>query len=163
MQFKIALVILLTGLVLIPDATSEYTVRRLSENGVDSPECLYNPTQPCQTLAYALSPTDNDMNTTSDLQLLVLPGVYGFGRKNLALFNSTNLIIQKMPESSTDRRVVFRCEFPSNDYQKYNSIAFFFGQNITLVGITIVECGTEPVGLYIEECDDVLISNCIFQ
>ena len=147
-----ALVVLLLRL---PAITAEPSVRYLAKNGSDSEECLTNSTEekPCRTLEYALG-----NETLYNFELRVFPGSYYYGENETVIVGFINLSIRKVFESTG--AVVFRCRSFS---EKFNDLSLFRGQNFSLHGITVQDCGPRSAGIFVENTDGVLVSDCTFR
>ena len=166
------------GAVFIPDSfatkdLSAYTIRYLSEDGNDTEACLSNTVhtqdhqantstanstvQYCGSLVYSLTGGKNSQS--SNLILLVVPGIYLMGKNGTKIIKHQNIILSKMPD--TPGEVVFKC----NEYleEGFNNLFIRNTNNIVLNEIVFTECGpfTSPVN--IQNTNNIIVSKCTFR
>lgn len=160
------------GAVFIPDNfttkdLSAYTIRYLSEDGNDTEACLSqdhqanstanSAVQYCGSLVYSLTGGKNSQS--SNLIVLVVPGIYPMGKNGTKIIDHQNIILSKMPDTSGE--VVFKC----NEYleEGFNNLFIRNTNNIVLNEIVFTECGplTSPVN--IQNTNNIIVSKCTFR
>ncbi len=76
--------------------------------------------------------------------------------------NSSNVLVQKAPGYMGE--VIFRCSAPlTNSNATFNNLAFLNGDNITVQGITVEECGPKESGIFVRYCNGIYFKDCIFR
>lgn len=168
------------GQELFPDSFSwpdrniiNYTIRYLSTDGVDKPDCLLNQPYPpsqsnaslssgvgnhCGTLRYAL--TGRHVYNTSNMNniiVLVQPGEYPYGNVSIVLHNFHNIVIKKVP--NTEGEVIFYCVEKLED--GFNNLYVTVSKYISIEGIIFEDCGPLSPGLGIARVEHLVVSNCI--
>ena len=157
---SLAVSLLLSCLLLIRQAkTTQITVRYVdAENGMEGPECTTNRSVACKTLYDALS-----RKNINNFELRVRPGVYIYSNstdKPIELRGAENFTIQRDPDDEGE--VIFSCRGPTQ-FGTFGNLAILYGTNVTLMGITVENCGPNSSGIYVEKVQGLLVTNCTFR
>ena len=166
---------LLGGSAIIPDNfpirnISLYTVRYLSENGSDTENCLSNQPYPpdapvgssqhCRSLLYALTGGLNFKSyDKSNLVVLLLPGSYSLGEYGIGIYNYSNIILSKLPD--THGEAVVSCDRHLED--DYNNLFVAEAVNFALNGLVFTGCGSYSTPVRLQNSANAVISNCTFR
>ena len=168
---------------------SQYTVRYVSESGEDSEACLQSqpytePSReerclqedslpatitPCRSIGHSLleycnfiNHTDCTARVTSNLMILIYPGVYEYAENySIIVSNYTNLIIRKLPLCEDDRKVMLSCAKLTEEL--YNNLYVISSANLAIDGITFSRCGPKSPGAAMFDVHDATITNCNFR
>ena len=181
MKYVVALLVFLAsaspilGSEIIPEAfpirdTSRYTIRYLSEGGNDTTRCLSNQTYPadpqnnntqhCESLTYALTGGNYFRSrNVSNLIVVILPGSYSMGVRGIEIYNSQNIILTKMPNSSGE--AIIKCDRHLED--NYNNFFIVNATNFALNGVVFTRCGSYSTPVRLLDSRNAVISNCTFR
>ena len=144
-----------------PPAGAQLTVRYLdAENGTDAPDCITNGSVACKTLYYAL-----DREDISNLELRVKPGSYNYSNLSISIIylrGAENFTIRGDPDDEGE--VVFRCrQLPPSQRFATGDLEIYDGANVTIMGITVENCGPNATGIFVEGVQSIFITNCTFR
>lgn len=148
---------------------SQYTVRYLSEAGLDTSSCLANQDYPaaltskteyCRTLQFALTGSYNfSSENISRVIVLVRSGSYSFGDTGIRIYHSNHIILSKLP--GEEGEVFLSCyEFAD---ASYNNLYYYNSSYLSVNGVVLSRCGQYSTALAAISVWWLVISNTTFR
>ena len=124
---------------------------------------------PCRSIGYSLLEECNLLdyrdcvaNVTTNLLILVYPGVYNYGANySVTVNNYSNLVIRRLPVCEQDGEAELSCTRFIDTL--YNNLFIRYSNNLAIDGIVFSRCGSKSPGAAMSNVHNATITNCIFR
>ena len=134
------------------------------ENGADNSSCLTG-SHSCRSITFAVygshvNASELPRVMLEDVEILLLPGDHHL-QSTVRINGSSYVYIHGMNASDTTVRCT---SFPNKDFPcKFDNLEITRSRNVWISDITITECGSVSVGLFLAGNENVIVEDCIFK